>query len=100
MSKPEVARCPDGHFRRVVYGLGPYIADYPEQVLAACVVQGWCPLCPQQRTLLDQPPFTNDIDFSRADIHELLSGDLLHQYLCIKHGEARAKEILDEIDRR
>ncbi|KAH8071048.1 hypothetical protein BXZ70DRAFT_1058347 [Cristinia sonorae] len=148
MSKPEVARCPDGHFRRVIYGLGPYIADYPEQVLAACVVQGWCPLCPQQRTLLDQPvngsrrsrehtgvllgvfdskvlwreygvvsdvvPFTND--FPRADIHELLSGDLLHQvikgafkdhlvtwvgqYLHIEHGEARAKEILDEIDRR
>ncbi len=58
-------------------------------------------------------PFTND--FPRADIHELLSGDLLHQlikgtfkdhlvtwigeYLTIEHGESRAKEILDEIDR-
>ncbi|KAF8258727.1 hypothetical protein EI94DRAFT_1774111 [Lactarius quietus] len=23
--------------------LGPYIADYPEQALLACMVQGWCP---------------------------------------------------------
>lgn len=42
MTTPEVTPCPDGHFRRVVYGLGPYIADYPEQVLLACVVQGKC----------------------------------------------------------
>jgi Plavaka transposase len=43
MVEPKVTLCPDGHFRRVVYGLGPYIADYPEQALLACVVQGWCP---------------------------------------------------------
>jgi hypothetical protein len=43
MTTPEVARFPDGHFRRVIYGLGPYIADYPEQALLACIVQGWCP---------------------------------------------------------
>ena len=59
-------------------------------------------------------PFTNN--FPRADIHELLSPDLLHQvikgtfkdhlvtwiesYLLLTHGEARSKEILDDIDRR
>jgi hypothetical protein len=43
MTIPEVTRCPDGHFRRVIYGIGPYIADYPEQALLACTVQGWCP---------------------------------------------------------
>ena len=43
MTTPEVVRFPDGHFRRVIYGLGPYIADYPEQALLACIVQGWCP---------------------------------------------------------
>lgn len=43
MTVPEVVRFPDGHFRKVVYGLGPYIADYPEQALLACIVQGWCP---------------------------------------------------------
>jgi hypothetical protein len=43
MTKPEIIKCPDGHFRRAVYGLGPYIADYPEQVWLAGIVQGWCP---------------------------------------------------------
>jgi hypothetical protein len=43
MTTPEVVKCPDGHFRRAVYGLGPYIADYPEQVWLAGIVQGWCP---------------------------------------------------------
>jgi hypothetical protein len=43
MTKPEAIRCADGHFRRAIYGLGPYIADYPEQALLACIVQGWCP---------------------------------------------------------
>jgi len=43
MTTPEVVRCPDSHYRRAIYGLGPYIADYPEQALLACIVQGWCP---------------------------------------------------------
>ena len=43
MTAPEVIRFPDGHFRKVIYGLGPYIADYPEQALLTCIVQGWCP---------------------------------------------------------
>ena len=43
MTKPEVAYFGDGHFRWVIYGLGPYIADYEEQVLLACIVCGWCP---------------------------------------------------------
>jgi hypothetical protein len=43
MTVPEVVRCPDGHFRKAIYSLGPYIADYPEQVWLAGTVQGWCP---------------------------------------------------------
>jgi hypothetical protein len=42
MTVPEVVQFSDGHFRRAIYGLGPYIADYPEQVLLTCIVQGWC----------------------------------------------------------
>ena len=42
MAKPDVVKCPDGHYRRAIYTLGPYIADYPEQVLIATVVSGWC----------------------------------------------------------
>ena len=43
MTIPEVIKCSDGHWRQAIYGLGPYIADYPEQVWLAAVVQGWCP---------------------------------------------------------
>ena len=45
MTTPEVVKCSDGHFRWVIYGIGPYIADYPEQCLLACTVQDWCPKC-------------------------------------------------------
>lgn len=57
MTTHDIARCSDGHYRRVIYGLGPYIADYPEQVLLSGVVQGWCPKyvstvhCPIQAAL-------------------------------------------------
>ncbi|KAJ7612392.1 hypothetical protein DFH06DRAFT_1345137 [Mycena polygramma] len=147
METPEVVRCPDGHFRRVIYGLGPYIADYPEQVWLSCIVQGWCPKCDAKPDNLDAPgsqrrrdaktaflvttydpgtlwgdfgirsdviPFTRH--FPRADIHELLSPDLLHQvikgtfkdhlvewvnqYLQTTYGEARASEIIADIDHR
>jgi hypothetical protein len=40
MTIPEIVLCPDGHFRRIIWGLGPYIADYLEQVLLTCIVQG------------------------------------------------------------
>lgn len=43
MTTPEVIRCPDGHFRRAVYSIGPIIADYPEQVWLTGIVQNWCP---------------------------------------------------------
>lgn len=44
MEKPEVIKCADGKYRRAIYGFGPYIADYPEQCIVACNVQGWCPM--------------------------------------------------------
>ncbi|KAI1781999.1 hypothetical protein LXA43DRAFT_977802 [Ganoderma leucocontextum] len=147
MTTPEVVRCGDGHFRKVIYGLGPYIADYPEQALLACIVQGWCPVCLADKANLDKPgaelrsrghtetvvcthelgelwdeygivgdviAFTND--FPRADIHELLAPDILHQlikgtfkdhlvawvesYLKAKNGKAQTLNILADIDRR
>ncbi|KAG2116986.1 uncharacterized protein F5147DRAFT_742855 [Suillus discolor] len=147
MTKLEVVRCPDGHFRRAVYSLGPYIADYPKQALLACIVQNWCPKCTAPADGLDEGtygrrsrnhtkvlveefelgvlwdeyglvgdivPFTNY--FPRADIHELLSPDILHQlikgafkdhlvswvhdYIEAQYTEANANKILDDIDRR
>ncbi|TFY78106.1 hypothetical protein EWM64_g5904 [Hericium alpestre] len=147
MAKPVVMRCPDGHWRRVIFEIGPFIADYPEQVCLAGIVQGWCPKClacpenlddrtaaPRFRdhtdiqvesfdavtlwdtfgTVADVVPFTRH--FPRADIHQLLSPDLLHQlikgtfkdhlvtwveeYLHEVHGKAEAERIMDDIDRR
>lgn len=42
MTNYKVMECPDGYKRRVIFGLGPYIADYPEQVLLSGVLSGWC----------------------------------------------------------
>ena len=42
MLEPDLIKCADGHYWKVIYGLGPYIADYPEQVLLAGIVSGWC----------------------------------------------------------
>ncbi|KIJ05035.1 hypothetical protein PAXINDRAFT_21688 [Paxillus involutus ATCC 200175] len=146
MTKPEIVRFGNGYHRRVIYGLGPYIADYEEQALLSCIVRGWCPKCLSPRNDLDADslcrcrehtealleqatlqelwseygivgdlvPFTNN--FPCADIHELLSPDILHQlikgafkdhlvnwverYLKHVHSAAEASRILDDIDRR
>ncbi|KAG2016559.1 hypothetical protein CC2G_009715 [Coprinopsis cinerea AmutBmut pab1-1] len=145
---PDITLCPDGFYRRVTYSIGPYIADYPEQALLACVVQGWCTKCTAwvddldndkdaflrthewTQTMIDGfeaqevwdaygiipdvTPFTQS--FPRANIHELLAPDLLHQiikgtfkdhliswigdYLVKEYGEAMANTIWDDIDRR
>ena len=42
MQRWDLMRCSDNHFRRAIYGLGPHIADYPEQSIAAGTVYGWC----------------------------------------------------------
>ncbi|KAN0128104.1 hypothetical protein V8E53_014085 [Lactarius tabidus] len=164
MTKPKIMKCPDGHFCHVMFSLGPYIADYPEQVWLTGIVSNWCPkwvldiICPVLLTLfyvrcdalptnLDGAeshrrshektdilintynprvlwddfgvrhnivPFT--YFFPRADIHELLAPDLLHQlikgvfkdhlvdwvmeYLYVTHGEKKSLEIIEDIDRR
>ena len=43
MTEYEVVRCGDGHFRRIIYSLGPYIVDYEEQLVLSCIVKHWCP---------------------------------------------------------
>ena len=42
MTTPVIRRCPDGHYRRIIYDLAAYIADYPEQCMLAGIVQNWC----------------------------------------------------------
>ena len=43
MKTPDIVQCPDKYFRRVLYGLGPHIADYPEQAIIAWILMNWCP---------------------------------------------------------
>ncbi|KAG1766034.1 hypothetical protein EV702DRAFT_1182386 [Suillus placidus] len=142
MTKPEVARFGDGHHWCVIYGLGPYIADYEEQVLLACILRNWCAKCLSHRGNLDDISLCRSRShtdalieecnsgtlkskyglvaiyeqFPRADIHELLAPDILHQlikgaykdhlvewvekYLLQTHGKKQANIILDDIDQR
>ncbi|TBU36576.1 hypothetical protein BD309DRAFT_995548 [Dichomitus squalens] len=147
MTTPRVLRCPDGHYRRAIFEIGPFIADYPEQVYVSGVVSKWCPKCRARPTELanEGPPRFRDhteclmetfdaltlwdvfgLDsnvvpftyrFPRADIHELLSPDLLHQLIkgtfkdhlvdwvtqyihLTAESDAEAKRIMDDIDRR
>ncbi|KAK0196374.1 hypothetical protein F5146DRAFT_1099011 [Armillaria mellea] len=97
MSVPIVRMCLDGFYRRVIYDLGPYIANYPEQVLLAGIIQGWCARCTAPSILLeslseqgdvlwdnygideDIMPFT--FNFPHTNIHEMMSSDLLHQII-------------------
>ncbi|KAF9488379.1 hypothetical protein BDN71DRAFT_1485108 [Pleurotus eryngii] len=130
-----------------IFSIGPYIADYPEQVWLAGVVQNWCASCDATPDNLDNPnaglrdhettqflirnfdpgvvwnnfgvcvdvvPFTQH--FPWADIHKLLTPDLLHQlikgtfkdhlvtwveeYLTHTHGERVALAYIQEIDQR
>ncbi|KAG1849733.1 hypothetical protein F4604DRAFT_1883752 [Suillus subluteus] len=53
MQKPKIVKCADAHYRCAIYGLGPYITDYPEQSLLACTIQGWCPHGTADRKNLD-----------------------------------------------
>ncbi|KAK1221763.1 hypothetical protein PQX77_015419 [Marasmius sp. AFHP31] len=55
MTVPDIVLFGDGYYRRVVYSIGPYIGDYPEQVLLACIVQGWCAKCTADHENLDGP---------------------------------------------
>lgn len=71
MTTPEVICCPDRHFCRVVYGLGPYITDYPEQTLASEVVQGWCSKCIKHHMDLGDP--TGDLCRCREHTDELIT---------------------------
>ncbi|KAI6155605.1 hypothetical protein BKA82DRAFT_4326734 [Pisolithus tinctorius] len=146
MKVPEVVRFGDGYYQHVIYGLAAYIADYEEQVLLSCIVHNWCPKCLAHQENLDADalrrhrdhsdtviavlelrdlwdkygivgdliPFTND--FLHADIHRMLSPDILHQlikggfkdhlvdwvekYLINIHGKTKAEKILNDIDCR
>ncbi|KAG2060462.1 hypothetical protein BDR06DRAFT_979331 [Suillus hirtellus] len=129
MTTPKVVCSPDGHFQCAVYGLGPYIADDPEQALLACIIQNWCPKCTALADGLDNGTYGQHScnhtkvlveefelgvlwdeyglvgDIVVSDIHKLLSPDILHQLIkgAFKdhiYSENEVNKILDDIDRR
>ncbi|KAG1847595.1 hypothetical protein F4604DRAFT_1884000 [Suillus subluteus] len=117
MTKPEVVRFGDGHFRC----LGPctnldepaseHCREHTEALVEEATLGD---LWDEYGIVGNLVPFTND--FPRADIHELIAPDLLHQlikgtfkdhivdwvekYLHQTHGKTVAMRIMDDIDRR
>ncbi|KAH9049031.1 hypothetical protein EDB84DRAFT_1593342 [Lactarius hengduanensis] len=80
MMEPKVIKCPDGHFRRTIFGLGPG-SHRRSQEKTDLLVKTF-----DRNILWDDfglrhniVPFT--CSFPRADIHELLAPDLLHQLI-------------------
>ncbi|EDR13005.1 uncharacterized protein LACBIDRAFT_308379 [Laccaria bicolor S238N-H82] len=80
MIKPVVCRCPDRHFRCVIYDLATYIADYPEQVYLAGIVQNWCPKCTPLPTNLDGLADSHSQQFTEGLVNELDSKRLWDEY--------------------
>ncbi|KIM63519.1 hypothetical protein SCLCIDRAFT_24187 [Scleroderma citrinum Foug A] len=81
MLKPEVTVFGDGHYWRVIYGFGPYIADYEEQALLACIVCNWCPRCLTFRNNLDDDNALHRCcDHTEALIENFPLDRLWHEY--------------------
>ncbi|KAH9963354.1 hypothetical protein BGW80DRAFT_1438604 [Lactifluus volemus] len=119
MTIPEIVKCPDGHFYRAIYGLRPYITDYPEQVCNApphdLNCDGTCTRSKIKMEFLIETwePGTLWTDFGvHADI-VLLTPDLLHQvikgtfknhlimwineYIIEEHGTHKAMSLLQTL---
>ena len=99
MTTPRVTLCGDGNYRRVIYGLGPYIADYPEQALLACIVQNWCPKSVYNRVqVVGDPLLICSRCTSSPD--NLDSGDGLrsriHTDVLLESGAISLKELWDD----
>ncbi|KAF9473084.1 hypothetical protein BDN70DRAFT_817740 [Pholiota conissans] len=80
MTEPEIMRFPDGHYRRTIFGLGPYIADYPEQALLACIVNNWCPKCTAPADDLDSGALPRTREFSDVQAENLELGEAWDAY--------------------
>ncbi|KIK94003.1 hypothetical protein PAXRUDRAFT_12323 [Paxillus rubicundulus Ve08.2h10] len=71
MTTPQVMKCPDRHFHQIIFSLGSYIADYPEQVLISGIVQNWCGRCMAFPNNLDSGGALQTLELTQALIEEL-----------------------------
>ncbi|KAG1745056.1 uncharacterized protein EDB91DRAFT_1080565 [Suillus paluster] len=80
---PDVVCCPDSHYWCVIYGLGPYITNYQEQLVLSGVVQNWCPKCLNHRKNLEG----DGLSLLRCREHtDLLVQELQHAHLWYEYG--------------
>ncbi|KIK76510.1 hypothetical protein PAXRUDRAFT_169716 [Paxillus rubicundulus Ve08.2h10] len=80
MAIPEVMCFGDGHFHHVIFGLGPYIANYEEQALLACIIQNWCPKCLALQGNLDQDALSQCWEHTEALVEEFGIKSLWDEY--------------------
>ncbi|EKM77022.1 hypothetical protein AGABI1DRAFT_101971 [Agaricus bisporus var. burnettii JB137-S8] len=84
MLTPVIRRCPDSHYRRVIYDFTAFIGDYPEQVVLAGIVQGWCAKCTALPDNLDASPPALPRERSHTDFLSHLfhedAGQLWNEY--------------------
>ncbi|KAF9007622.1 hypothetical protein BDQ17DRAFT_1389069 [Cyathus striatus] len=77
MMTPKITRCGNSHFYCVIYGLGPYIADYPEQCLLACIVYGWCAQCMAYFNDLDNQEKATQCSYEHTEaLYDAVGGNL------------------------
>jgi len=71
MTIPETVLFGDQYYRRVIYALAAYIADYEEQVLLSCIVRNWCPKCLAHRENLDEDALRRHREHTELIIEEM-----------------------------
>ncbi|KAG6369527.1 hypothetical protein JVT61DRAFT_14276, partial [Boletus reticuloceps] len=87
MTKWKLKCFTDGYIRRVIFTLGPYIADYEEQVLLLCIVRNWCP---KYVAMVAEMPRINHVFRCMARNKDLDSDSL---YRCQDHVNLLVKDI-------
>ncbi|KAG2052446.1 hypothetical protein BDR06DRAFT_983134 [Suillus hirtellus] len=111
MTTPEVMQYGDSHYHHVIYGLGPYITDYEEQVVLAGIVKNWCrrcltfPMCLDDGGVLWSCKHTDAlVDLISLGIlwdeYGIIGELVVGKYLKHEYGKTGVVEIMDDIDQR
>ena len=80
MKVPETVLFGDNYYRRVIYGLVAYIADYKEQVLLSSILHNWCPKCLAHRSDLNADALRHHQEHADMVIEAYELGELREKY--------------------